>query len=119
MNNCNACHRSSGAGANGVSPLAGRQQRGRREGPDLADPHRARRFGHAGLRPAPGAWCLTDADVAELLSFVRGSWGNGVEAVTAAQVATVRKGPPGRCGYGLRRAATGRGQVETRASEWQ
>lgn len=34
---------------------------------------------------------LTDRDVADVLTFVRSSWGNRASAVTAAQVAKVRK----------------------------
>ncbi|MDB5828200.1 MAG: hypothetical protein JWQ73_2420, partial [Variovorax sp.] len=40
----------------------------------------------------PGfGWRLTDDNVADMLSFVRTSWGNKADAVTPAQVATVRK----------------------------
>ena len=40
--------------------------------------------------PAFG-WRLTDSQVAELSTFVRRAWGNQAPAVTAAQVAKVRK----------------------------
>ena len=101
LNNCNACHRSSGAGANGVFPaLAGNSV------VNVKDPTSLIRIVLAGsampsTRQRPSAlampgfgWRLSDADVAELLSFVRGSWGNAAEAVTPAQVATVRKSLP-------------------------
>jgi mono/diheme cytochrome c family protein len=34
---------------------------------------------------------LTDQQIAEVLSYVRASWGNGSPSVTASQVATLRK----------------------------
>ena len=43
----------------------------------------------------PGlGWRLGDDKVAEVLSFVRRSWGNQAQAVTAQQVAAVRAGLP-------------------------
>jgi mono/diheme cytochrome c family protein len=36
-------------------------------------------------------WRLGDQQVADLLTFVRSSWGNHAAAVTAQQVAAVRK----------------------------
>lgn len=102
LNNCNACHRSSGAGASagaqGVFPsLAGNSV------VNAKDPTSLIRIVLAGSAmpstdKAPSAlampgfgWRLTDDDVAALLSFVRSSWGNQAEAVTSAQVRTVRK----------------------------
>jgi mono/diheme cytochrome c family protein len=40
--------------------------------------------------PAFG-WRLTDAQVADVASFVRSSWGNQAGAVEAGQVARLRK----------------------------
>ena len=98
LNNCNACHRSSGAGADGVFPsLSGNSV------VNAKDPTSLIRIVLAGsampsteARPAalamPGfSWRLNDDNVAALLSFVRSSWGNRGEAVTPAQVAKVRK----------------------------
>ena len=98
LNNCNACHRSSGAGADGVFPsLAGNSV------VNAKDPTSLIRIVLAGssmpsteARPAalamPGfGWRLSDDNVAALLSFVRSSWGNRGEAVTSAQGAKVRK----------------------------
>ena len=98
LNNCNACHRSSGAGADSVFPsLAGNSV------VNAKDPTSLIRIVLAGsampsteARPAalamPGfGWRLSDDNVAALLSFVRSSWGNRGEAVTSAQVAKVRK----------------------------
>ena len=97
LNNCNACHRSSGAGANGVFPsLSGNSV------VNAKDPTSLIRIVLGGsampsTEKAPAAlampgfgWRLTDADVADLLSYVRVTWGNKAEAVTPAQVAAVR-----------------------------
>ncbi len=97
LNNCNACHRSDGTGANKTFPaLAGNSVVNAR------DPTSLIRLVLAGSAmpstvqaPSPIAmpdfgWRLTDADVARVLSFARSSWGNRGEAVTAAQVAKVR-----------------------------
>lgn len=98
LNNCNACHRSDGSGADAVFPsLTGNSV------VNAKDPSSLIRIVLAGsampsteLRPAalamPGfGWRLSDENIASLLSFVRGSWGNRGEAVTSAQVAKVRK----------------------------
>jgi alcohol dehydrogenase (quinone), cytochrome c subunit len=39
--------------------------------------------------PAFG-WRLSDLQVAQLLTFIRGGWGNQASSVSAAQVASVR-----------------------------
>ena len=101
LNNCNACHRSSGTGADTVFPaLAGNSVI------NAKDPTSLIRIVLAGSampsteqRPAalamPGfGWRLTDDDVAGLLSFVRTSWGNQAGPVSPAQVAKVRKALP-------------------------
>ena len=36
-------------------------------------------------------WRLTDANVADVLTFIRNSWGNQAAAVSPAEVAKVRK----------------------------
>lgn len=98
LNNCNACHRSDGTGANKTFPaLAGNSV------VNAKDPTSLIRLVLAGSAmpstaqaPSPIAmpdfgWRLTDADVASVLSFARSSWGNQGEAVTTAQVAKVRE----------------------------
>jgi len=98
LNNCNACHRSSGAGwAQTFPALAGNSV------VNASDPTSLIRIVlQGGAMPAtalaptplgmpPFGWRLPDEDVAQLLSFVRASWGNQAAAVTPAQVAAVRK----------------------------
>jgi mono/diheme cytochrome c family protein len=97
LNNCNACHRSDGTGADKTFPaLAGNSV------VNAKDPTSLIRLVLAGsamasTAKAPSAiampdfgWRLSDADVASVLSFARSSWGNQGEAVTAAQVGKVR-----------------------------
>jgi len=101
LNNCNACHRSSGTGWERTFPaLAGNSV------VNASDPSSLIRIVLGGASmpatataPTPLAmpafgWRLNDGDVAELLTFVRGSWGNQAAAVTSAQVAKVRKTLP-------------------------
>ncbi len=98
LNNCNACHRSDGTGATHTFPaLAGNTVVNAKDPTSLI---RIVLEGSArpGTVESPSAlampgfgWRLTDANVADMLSFVRASWGNKAEAVTPAQVATVRK----------------------------
>jgi mono/diheme cytochrome c family protein len=98
LNNCNACHRSDGTGANKTFPaLAGNSV------VNAKDPTSLIRLVLAGSAmpsttqaPSPIAmpdfgWRLNDADVASVLSFARSSWGNQGDAVTAGQVAKVRE----------------------------
>lgn len=101
LNNCAACHRSSGKGydqtfpALALSPtinaddpgslisivLQGAKMPGTASAPtEFAMPAFARR--------------MSDGEVAEVLTFVRRSWGNHAPAVTAAMVAKVRKAIP-------------------------
>ncbi|CAN5833389.1 cytochrome c [soil metagenome] len=98
LNNCNACHRSNATGADNTFPaLAGNTVVNAKDPTSLI---RIVLEGSArpGTVESPSAlampgfgWRLTDANVADMLSFVRASWGNKADAVTAAQVATVRK----------------------------
>ncbi|WPB58746.1 cytochrome c [Xylophilus sp. GOD-11R] len=101
LNNCAACHRSDGQGAARTFPALARSS-----AVAAADPTslirivlRGSAMPHTTDSPAalamPGfGWRLQDADVADLLSFVRKSWGNAAGAVQPAQVATVRASLP-------------------------
>ena len=101
LNNCNGCHRSSGAGWENTFPaLAGNSV------VTANDPTSLIRIVLGGASmpatakaPTPLAmpgfgWRLSDDDVAQLLTFVRASWGNQAAAVSSAQVASVRKALP-------------------------
>jgi mono/diheme cytochrome c family protein len=98
LDNCNACHRSDGK-SNAITfpALPGNET-------VLADDPSSlirlvlagSRLPHTALRPSalamPGfAWRLSDEEVAQLVTFVRNSWGNHAPAASAGDVASVRK----------------------------
>ncbi|MCA7933731.1 cytochrome c [Burkholderia cepacia] len=98
LDNCNACHRSDGSGAMKAFPaLAGNAV------VTSDDPSSVIHVILTGSRmpstrsdPAPLAmpafgWRLSDMQVAELATFVRGSWGNRAGTVSASDVAKVRR----------------------------
>lgn len=99
LNNCNACHRSDGTGAMKAFPALGKNAV-----VNVADPTSLIHVVLAGSAmpstksdPSPLAmpafgWRLSDQEVAEVVSFIRGNWGNHAAAATAEQVAVVRKG---------------------------
>jgi mono/diheme cytochrome c family protein len=97
VDNCAACHRTDGQGYERVFPkIAGNSS------VLSQNPVSMIRLVLAGSKlPAtttapselgmPGfAWRLSDQEVAQLLTFVRGSWGNHAPAVTAEQVKELR-----------------------------
>lgn len=98
LNNCNACHRSDGTGSMPTFPKLGGNA-----SIVSADPSSLIHIVLSGshmpsttVAPTPLAmpgfgWRLDDAQVADLLTFVRSSWGNQASLVTADQVAKVRK----------------------------
>jgi mono/diheme cytochrome c family protein len=98
LNNCSACHRTDGTGAMPAFPAL----RGNATvtGPNADSLIRIVLGGShmpsTSDAPTPlampdFAWRLDDGQVAEVLSFVRNSWGNHAAAVTADDVAKVRK----------------------------
>lgn len=97
LNNCNACHNSNGQGASHTFPsLAHSSAVAARDATSLirivlqgsAMPHTAVAPSELGMPPL--GWRLSDTDVADVLSFVRSSWGNSAEPVTAQTVGRVR-----------------------------
>jgi mono/diheme cytochrome c family protein len=98
LDNCNACHRSDGSGANRTFPNLVKN-----EAVNAKDPISLIHIVLAGgsmpsTQTAPSAfampdfgWRLNDAEVADVLSFVRGSWGNHAAAVSRDEVGRVRK----------------------------
>lgn len=96
LDNCSACHQEDGAGlASGFPALAGNPV------VDTDDPTSLIHVVLAGdatvntqaaaklIMPPFGA-SLTDSDIADLLTYVRSSWGNHAPAVSAAQVKALR-----------------------------
>ena len=98
LDNCNACHRSDGSGANRTFPNLVKN-----EAVNAKDPITLIHIMLAGAsmpstQTAPSAfampdlgWRLSDAEVADVLTFVRGSWGNHAAAVSRDEVGRVRK----------------------------
>jgi mono/diheme cytochrome c family protein len=98
LNNCAACHRSTGKGYAETFP-----QLALSSTVNSADPasliHIVLKGAQMpGTTAAPTAyampgfdWRMTDKEVADVVTFVRSSWGNKGAAVTAADVAQVRK----------------------------
>lgn len=95
---CAVCHQASGSGVPGTfPPLAGSEWvNGPPEIPIavvLRGAQGSFKVGgmtYSGSMP-PHRDTLKDDQIAEILSYVRSSWGNSASPVTAAQVATLRK----------------------------
>jgi mono/diheme cytochrome c family protein len=98
LDNCNACHRSDGSGAKRTFPNLVKN-----EAVNAKDPISLIHIVLAGgampsTQTAPSAfampdfgWRLSDVEVADVLSFVRGNWGNHVAAVSTDEVGRIRK----------------------------
>ncbi|MFL9991420.1 cytochrome c [Paraburkholderia sediminicola] len=97
LSNCAACHRSNGTGVpamvSSLSASAGVQQ------PNPANLLRTILIGSRGAvtesNPTGAAmpnfsWKLSDAEVAAVATYVRNSWGNAADAVTAEQAGKAR-----------------------------
>lgn len=99
IDNCAACHRTDGQGYTRVFPaLAGNPVLQSADATSLI--HIVLK---GGTLPAthsapstftmpPFAWRLSDQEVADVVNFIRGSWGNQASAVEAGDVAALRNG---------------------------
>ncbi|MCA6215697.1 c-type cytochrome [Ideonella sp. B7] len=94
---CTDCHRPSGSGVKGVFPaLAGNPTVAAKDPATLIHItltgwKTASTGAHPRVYTMPAFARLSDAEIAEILSFVRESWGQGAGAVAAADVAAARK----------------------------
>jgi len=98
LDNCNACHRSDGSGAQRTFPNLVKN-----EAVNAKDPISLIHIVLAGsampsTHTAPSAiampdfgWRLSDEEVADVLSFVRDSWGNHAAEVSSGVVGRIRK----------------------------
>lgn len=98
INSCSACHRQNGKGAAGVFPSLAGNPMVLAAHPDslIAIVLNGSRLpstagAPSGLAMPPYGWRYSDEEVAQLTTFVRSAWGNQAPAVTADQVAAVRK----------------------------
>jgi len=93
---CNDCHRLDGAGVKGVfPPLAGNPTVTARDPSTLVHIvltgwKTAATAAHPRVWTMPAFARLSDQEIAEIVSFVRESWGQGVGTVSAAYVAAAR-----------------------------
>lgn len=101
LDNCNACHFANGQGASQVFPsLVGSSLVNADDATGLIRVILSgARLPSTEQRPErlampDFAWRLSDDEVAELATFVRGAWGNDAEAVSAGSVARVRETLP-------------------------
>ncbi|AJC23423.2 alcohol dehydrogenase [Pandoraea pulmonicola] len=98
IDNCAACHRSTGKGYTQTFPTLALSSTVNSADPTSLIHIVLRGAEMPSTKSAPTHYAmpgfddrLTDQDVADVLTFVRTSWGNKAPAVTAAQVAKVRK----------------------------
>ncbi|RTM02029.1 MAG: c-type cytochrome [Hyphomicrobiales bacterium] len=96
--NCSACHGGDGAGAGALFPaLTGNSVVAQGNTETLARlvlaGSQAVHTEHARTTPAmPSlAWRLNDQEIADVLTYVRNSWGNAAPAVSSSDVAAMRK----------------------------
>jgi mono/diheme cytochrome c family protein len=83
--NCAACHQANGKGIPGAFPaLAGNALV---QGPP-ADVATVLLKGRGGMPDFSGS--LSDADIAQVLSYARASWGNAANAIPDTEVASLR-----------------------------
>lgn len=97
IDSCAACHRQNGQGASRVFPSLANNPMVLAAHPDslIAVILNGSRLPSTAGAPSPlamppFAWRYDDAEVAELATFVRSSWGNHASRVTAGQVKDVR-----------------------------
>jgi mono/diheme cytochrome c family protein len=98
LNNCNACHRSTGKGYTETFPQLAQSSTVLSPDPTSLIHIVLKGAQMPGTRSAPTEYAmpgfdyrLTDTEVADVVTFVRNSWGNKAGAVTADQVAKIRK----------------------------
>jgi thiosulfate dehydrogenase len=93
---CSDCHRPDGAGAPGIfPPLAGNPSVAAKDASTLIHIaltgwKTAATAAHPRVFTMPAFARLDDREIADILSFVRASWGDGAAAVTQADVAALR-----------------------------
>ena len=98
LNNCNACHRSDGQGAQRTFPRLAHNSAVAARDPTSLIRMVLQGSAMAYTQEAPSelampgfGWRLNDQNVADVLSLVRGSWGNQAAPVSVQDVAKVRE----------------------------
>src|SRR5665647_60021 len=98
LDNCNACHRSDGSGANRTFPNLVKNEAVNAKDPTSLIHIVLEGSSMPSTQTAPSAitmpdfgWRLSDDEVADVLNFIRSSWGNHAGAVSRDEVSRVRK----------------------------
>ena len=98
LDNCAACHRPDGRGYEGVFPSLAGNPVVEADNPlslvsvVLLGSKTSRTSTTPAQFAMPAfAWRLTDQDAADIISFIRGSWGNDAKPIEARKVAALRK----------------------------
>ena len=98
MDNCNACHRSDGSGAQRTFPNLARNEEVNTKDPVSLIHLVLEGSSMPSTQTAPTAftmpdfgWRLSDEEVADVLWFVRSSWGNHAAEVSSDEVGRIRK----------------------------
>jgi putative membrane-bound dehydrogenase-like protein len=94
ITNCSVCHQVDGSGMEGLAPPLQNSQRVRGPVDKLARIILQGFRGDIGLMPSMKA--IEDKEVAEILTFVRGRWGNEGETVSSKTVEKIRAETKGR-----------------------
>ena len=84
--NCAACHQASGKGIPGAFPALAGSKFVQGPSADVAAVLLKGRGGMPDFSPT-----LSDADIAEVLSYVRSAWGNQAGALSGQEVASLRE----------------------------
>jgi mono/diheme cytochrome c family protein len=119
LNSCAACHRSDGKGYASIFPALALNPVVTGGDPTLlihivlaGSSTPATKAAPAQFTMPPYGWRLSDAEVANVLTLLRSSWGNHASPVTATQLAKVRAAIPLQASA-LRRSANVRGSWTT------
>jgi mono/diheme cytochrome c family protein len=95
---CSACHLENGVGQPRYFPPLGRNAMLQQDNPIglLHTILAGARTGPSPTRPSPlsmpsFAWKLSDAEVADVATYIRNSWGNHASPVAATEVAALRR----------------------------
>jgi mono/diheme cytochrome c family protein len=98
VDNCSACHTESGAGLAGLFPRLKANPLVQATDPSdlvrlVLEGGKRAATGHAPTETAMPAfgWKLSDTEIAAVLTYVRGSWGNAAHAVSAKEVSGIRQ----------------------------
>jgi mono/diheme cytochrome c family protein len=98
LDNCNACHRSDGAGAKRTFPNLVKNEAVNAKNPIslihivlAGGAMPSTQTASSAFAMPDFGWRLNDAEIADVLSFIRGNWGNHAAVVSPDEISRVRK----------------------------